>query len=162
VPIVVSNTGPLIALADIGQMGLLQRLFTTVLIPTAVRAEILTEPTLSALQSAVSDGWILEQTPADTSAIRLLNETLDRGESEAIALAEQAQPLWIILDDLAARYVAEAMGLPVIGTLGVLLQAKEAGYIAQVKPLLDMLREQGLYLTEALYARVLAIAGESD
>lgn len=161
-PAVVSNTGPLIALALIGQFGLLRSLFATVLIPPAVRGEVLREPTLSALLSAVADGWISEQAPIDTSAINLLNETLDRGESEAIALAQQTVAPWVILDDLAARHVAEAMGLPVIGTLGVLLQAKEAGYIPQVKPLLDKFRERGLYLTETLFASILTSAGKSD
>lgn len=66
------------------------------------------------------------------------------------------------MDDLAARHVARAMGLPVIGTLVVLLHAKEAGYIPQIKPLLDKLRERGLYLTETLYASILTSAGESD
>jgi predicted nucleic acid-binding protein len=162
VPTVVSNTGPLIALAEIGQLGLLQRLFTTTLIPPTVRAEILIEPTLSALQSAISDEWISVQEPDDTGAIRLLNETLDRGESEAIALAQRTATEWVILDDLAARHVAEAMGLPVIGTLGVLLLAKEAGYVAQVKPLLDKLRERRFYISEMLYASILTSAGESD
>jgi predicted nucleic acid-binding protein len=71
VPAVVSNTGPLIALAENGQFGLLPEVFTTVLIPPTVRSEILGEPTLSALQSAVTHGWTLEQAPIDTSAIRL-------------------------------------------------------------------------------------------
>ncbi len=159
---VVSNTSPLIALAEIGQLGLLQRLFTTVLIPPAVHSEILTEPTLSAVVSAISDGWISERVPDDTNAIRLLRETLGWGESEALALALQTDATWIILDDLAARHAAEAMGLPVIGTLGVLLQAKEVGYIPRVRPLLDQLRERSLYLDEILYASVLMSAGESD
>jgi predicted nucleic acid-binding protein len=54
------------------------------------------------------------------------------------------------------------MGLPVIGTLGVLLQAKEGGHIPQAKPLLDKLRAQGLYLTEALYTSILTSADESS
>lgn len=161
-PPVISNTGLPIALADIGQLELLHRLFNTIIIPPAVRAEVLNEPALAAVQTAISEGWISEQRPSDTSAIRLLNETLDLGESEAIALAQQTAPQWIILDDLAARHVAEAMGLPVIGTLGVLLRAKDAGHITEVKPLLDKLRDQSLYLSETLYTYILKSAGEAE
>jgi len=161
-PPVISNTGPLIALADIGQLELLHHLFNNILIPPAVRAEVVNEPALAVVQTAIAQGWIVEQRPSDTSAIRLLNETLDLGESEAIALAQQTAPHWIILDDLAARHVAEAMGFPVIGTLGVLLQAKETGHITEVKPLLDKLRDLSLYLSEALYTSVLKSAGEAE
>jgi len=159
---VISNTGPLIALANIGQLELLHRLFNTIIIPPAVRAEVLNEPALTAVQTAISKNWISEQHPSDTGAIRLLNEALDLGESEAIALAQQTAPQWIILDDLAARHVAEAMGLPVIGTLGVLLQAKEAGHITEIKLLLDKLRDQSLYLSETLYLHILQSAGETE
>src|SRR5712691_4281583 len=126
-PPVISNTSPLIALADVGQLGLLHRLFDTIIIPPAVRAEILTEPALSQVQAAISEGWLTEQRPMEIGIIRLLNETLDLGETEAIALAQQMTPRWIILDDLAARRTAEGLRLPAIGTLGVLLLAKETG-----------------------------------
>ncbi len=161
-PHVISNTGPLIALADIGQLELLRLLFNTLIIPPAVRAEVLNEPALSAVQTAIAEGWISEQDPGDTSAIRLLNESLDLGESEAIALAQQTMPRWIILDDLAARHVAEALGLSVIGTLGVLLQAKDLGHVTEVKPLLDQLRVKSLYMGEALYMFILKSAGEAE
>ena len=159
---VVSNTGPIIALADIDQLGLLRQLFAATLIPPAVRAEVSKEPALSALQAALADGWLSEQSPADAAVTRLLNETLDLGESQAIALAQQVEPAWIILDDLAARHIAQAIGLAVIGTLGVLLLAKDAGYVAQVKPLLDKLRAHSLYVSEALYTSILKNAAEAD
>ena len=116
-PPVISNTSPLFALADVGQLALLQRLFDTVSIPPSVRAEVLSEPALAAVQAAISDGWLNEHKPTEIGVIRLLNETLDAGESEAIALAQPMAPRWIILDDLAARRTAQAMGLPVVGTL---------------------------------------------
>ena len=80
----------------------------------------------------------------------------------SFTLAQQIGAAWVILDDLAARHVAEALGLPVMGTLGVLLQTKEAGHIPRAKPLLDKLHERSLYFTEALYASVLGSAGEYD
>jgi len=160
-PPVISNTSPLIALADVGQLGLLHRLFDTIIIPPAVRSEVLSEPALTEVQAAISAGWLSEQRPAEIGVIRLLNETLEVGESEAIALAQQLAPRWIVLDDLAARRTAEAMGLPVIGTLGILLLAKDAGYLARIRPALDQLRNQSLFVSETLYASILKTAGEA-
>ena len=161
-PPVVSNTSPLIALATVSQLELLHRLFDTVIIPPAVRAEVLSEAAFAEVQAAISQGWLSEQQPLEIGILRLLNETLDIGESEAIALAQQMTPRWIILDDLAARRTAEGLGLPVIGTLGVLLLAKDAGYLASVKPVLDQLRSQSLFISDALYAHVLNTAGETE
>jgi predicted nucleic acid-binding protein len=60
-PPVISNTSPLIALADVGQFELLHRLFDTVIIPPAVRAEVLGEQALAAVQTAISEGWLSER-----------------------------------------------------------------------------------------------------
>src|SRR5262249_48242636 len=154
-------TSPLIALADVGQFELLHRLFENVIIPPAVRAEVLSEPAMAEVQAAISAGWLREQQPEQTGLIHLLNETLELGESEAIALAQQLSPQWVILDDLAARRTAEGLGLPVVGTLGILLLAKGAGLLAGIRPVLDKLREQSLYISDKLYAAVLTSAGES-
>lgn len=82
-PSVVSNTGPLIALAAIGQLDLLRKLFGEILIPPAVRAEILDETTVNASSAA---NWIMVRTAQDEIAIQLLKAELDAGESEAIVL----------------------------------------------------------------------------
>lgn len=99
-PAVVSNTSPLIALAEAGQVALLHQLFESVIIPPAVQAEVLSEPALAQIKAASDAGWLNEQQPTELGLVRLLNETLDLGESEAIALAQQIAPRWIILDDL--------------------------------------------------------------
>lgn len=131
-PVVIADAGPLIALAEIGQLQLLPALFGRLLIPPAVQAEILREPTASALTEALDAGWVVVRTPQDENAVHFLRNDLDAGESEAIVLAREVSPQWIILDDLAARHIAEAAGLPVMGTLGVLLKAKEAGHLSRL------------------------------
>ncbi len=159
--LVISNTGPLIALAGLEHLELLRLLFGAIVVPPAARAEVISEPAYSALQAALAAGWIAEQPPHDTSAVRLLRNDLDPGESEAIALAQETTPAWIILDDLAARHKAEALGLPVIGTLGILLKAKDAGHLPAIKPLLDLLRANGFHMSNDLYEQVLQDAGET-
>lgn len=160
--LIVSNTAPLIALADIGQLEVLRRLLGSVTIPPAVRAEVLNEPGVSAIQSAITEGWLLVQATRDTLAVQMLREDFGLGESEAIILAQETQAHWIILDDLAARHRAQRLGLAVIGTLGVLLMAKESGDLTPLKPWLELLREKNFRMSAALYQQILKDAREAD
>ncbi len=156
-PEIVSNTGPLIALARIDQFDLLHELFGTVYIPPAVRSEILDPCTLDAVSGA---NWMVVCTTKDEIAVQLLKEELDAGESEAIILARERNADLLLLDERAARRKAVTLELTVIGTLGVLLMAKNRGLIPALKPLLADLRIAGFYIGEALYAQVLHSAGE--
>jgi hypothetical protein len=160
--IVVSNTAPLIALTDIGHLELLRRLFEVVTIPHAVRSEVVSEPGNSALKSAIDSGWIRVQAVADALAVQLLRETLDEGESEAIVLAQEVKAQWVILDDLAARNRAQSLNLPIVGTLGILLMAKDAGYLSAVKPLLHDLGRANFRMSDVLFEQVLRDSGESE
>ena len=65
-----------------------------------------------------------------------------------------------MVNDLKARGVAQALGIKIIGTLGVLLLARDAGLIEQLKPLLDDLIKIGAYISNSLYHRILKDAGE--
>jgi hypothetical protein len=154
---VVSNTGPLIALAQIGQLGLLRRLFGRVIIPGAVRAEILDETTVAAVTAA---DWITVRDVQDGLAAQLLREELDPGESAAIVLAEELGAALVLIDERAAARKARALGLRVIGTLGVLLLGKRSGRLSTLKPFLDSLREHGFHMSADLYGQVLRDVGE--
>lgn len=94
--------------------------------------------------------------------VQLLRESLDVGESEAIALAKEISAAWLLLDDLDARRKARAIGLRVVGTLGIFPMSKGAGHIAQVKPLLDQLRQTNFHADSDLYQQVLKEAGEAE
>jgi len=158
-PEVISNTGPLIALASIGQFNLLHKLFGTIRIPPAVRSEILDQNTLNAV--AVSD-WVVVCTTKDEIAVQLLKEELDAGESEAIVLARERNTDLFLIDERAARKKAATLELTTIGTLGVLLMAKDQGLISAIEPLLADLRRVGFHMSEELYDQVLQSAGEGE
>ena len=157
-PKVVSNTGPTIALAHIGQIDILRRIFGQVLIPTAVRAEIQDETSLAALNDA---DWIMVGEVKDTLAVQLLREELDAGESEAIILARENQAALIFMDERAATRKARSIGLQSIGTLGILLIAKEKGIVTELKPLLTSLRLEGFHMSDTLYNQILHRADEA-
>lgn len=160
--LVVSNSGPLITLATIDKLGLLERLFTQVAIPQAVYEEVVTqghgEP---GSQEVAKAPWIRTIEVQDRLAVNLLQESLDLGESEAIVLGQELSVRYILLDDALARRKADFIGLCVVGTLGVLLMAKNAGLIPGVKPLLDELKQTDFRMSERVHAAVLAQAGEA-
>jgi uncharacterized protein len=91
-----------------------------------------------------------------------LKGSLDAGESEAIALAEDLSAV-LLVDDAAARAVAVESGLAVVGTLRVLLLAKECGQIPAVKPLMARLTsELGVFISRRIADEVLEAADETE
>lgn len=127
----VSNSSPLIALEQIGQLQLLQQLFGTITVPPAVTREV--APTM-ALPT-----WVNERQLMQAIGPKILAASLGPGESEALSLALEVKAHRVILDERPARRLAQALHLPVIGTLGVLLSAKKRGLVALLKPHLDAL-----------------------
>ena len=160
---VVADTGPLIALARVGQLELLRRLYTRVQVPTVVHAELAIasgRPGAIVLARAFEAGWIEVQAVLDSQAVSELSRLLDPGEAEAIVLAEQENARFLLIDDARERSVARRRGVAVVGVAGVLLAAKSRGTLAAVGPLLEELSRIGYRLSAELVAAVLERAGE--
>jgi predicted nucleic acid-binding protein len=137
-------------------------LFDDIAIPLAVRDEILAlgpgQPDAAAVTAAP---WIQPRAVTDQSMVRTLLTRLGQGEAEALALAvEMGGDIPVLLDDRAARRMAAEHGLRIFGSAGVLVLAKERALVPHVRPLLDALRQAGLFLGDAVYERLLAMAGE--
>jgi predicted nucleic acid-binding protein len=160
--IVVSDTTPLSELSKVGQWVLLRDVFGQVILPQEVYDEVTsgTHPAVAAVRSAT---WIEVRSVQDASQVVALREStkIHVGEAAAIILAQELGAQQVLIDDLRARRVAKARLLPVTGTIGTLLLAKEQGLIAQVKPILDDLIALGKRISPQLYQDVLAIAQES-
>lgn len=150
-PPVVSNSSPLIALAQIDCLHLLEKLFISIVIPPSVTRET---------TSVVLPTWVIERPLAQPVGPRILRASLGPGESEAISLALEVNAQWIIVDDRPARRLAEALNLPVLGTLGVLLAGKRRGFLPAVRPCIDALVNLGFRIAPDLYERIVADAGE--
>src|SRR5689334_1342947 len=128
--IAVSDSSPLIGLEQIEHISLLQSLFVDILIPPSVAHEI--------RNTVRPRPWIHVDEPGAASP-PTLSTALGPGESDAIRLAIARKARVFILDDEPARRAALSFGLPVIGTAGILLLAKERGLIKNVKTPLDAL-----------------------
>lgn len=158
---VVSNTTPLIALSVIGHLDVLRALYTEILIPPAVHAEIMAGRIKHAGAIELNHApWIRVVSLKDTRRASLLVD-LDRGEAEAIALALELDASLLLVDERLARRYAQRVGLSISGTLGVLLKAKERGFIAELRPLIQRLLEGRIYLGEDIVRKALSLAGET-
>jgi predicted nucleic acid-binding protein len=158
--IVVVNATPLIALTLIDRLDLLQALYGQVTIPGAVQGEVLAGGREGRAAVDVSRlPWVRVVRLQDATLADLLVD-LDRGEAEVLALALEMRADLVILDERLARRHAQRLGLLLTGTLGVLLGAKQRGLISQVAPLLDQLRQSGIWLNEAVVSEALRLAEE--
>jgi predicted nucleic acid-binding protein len=150
---VIADASPLIALHQIAQISLIERLFGPILIPSAVAREV--SPSLPALPV-----WITARDLTRPIGSEILRASLGAGESETLALGLEVGASLVVLDERPARRLALVLGLPVVGTAGILLAAKRASLIPEVRPLLDALIEHGFRVSTALRDRVLTDAAE--
>lgn len=157
--VVVADAGPLIALGRLNHLDLLPRLFADVQVTTTVLAECLAQPERPDAQriaAAVSVGHIHRCPDAE----HVDTGPLDPGESSAVARAREIGA-GLLMDDRAAVVHARAIGLKVIGTLGVLVLAKRNGLLEEIGPLVRQMRDGGYYLGEATFRAALDAAGET-
>jgi predicted nucleic acid-binding protein len=160
--IVVSDTSVISNLANVGQLGLLQRLYGKLVIPLAVYQELL-QANREELTNLVIENlaWIEVRSIQNTALLNTIAPLLDRGEAEAIALTVEVRADRLIIDEKKGRKKAIELGIKVTGILGILLAAKQSGYIQRIEPILNALRSSGFWVNEDLYLEVLRLAGES-
>jgi predicted nucleic acid-binding protein len=156
----VVNTSPLIHLAEADLLHLLQDAAPNVWVPQPVAIEIRAygdqDPTARAL---AAHGW-LEVRPVEQVAPEILAWDLGLGESAVLELARAFIGSTAVIDDLAGRRCAEALGLSLRGTVGLVLAAKLTGRLAAARPVLERLRDTGMYLSDAVLQRALRRVGE--
>ena len=161
---VVSNASPLIALSRIEKLDLLPALFGQVLVPEAVWLEVVVNGAGRAgsqeCVQAEKDGWLSRRQVEDIWTVGLLEAHLGPGESEAIVLAREVEAEWLLVDDDLARAYALRLGLPVKGTVGILVAAFHAGLLSDLQHVLDELMVNGFRIGPRLYKQALAAAHE--
>ncbi len=162
--VVVADTGPLIALALLGVLPVLPSLFSVVYVPDGVVLEAtrdMARPGAKAIANAIEHNHIVCQSIVISDAYLDLAELLDKGEAEALALAEHLNAI-VLVDERRGRKVAIKRGIALTGIAAVLIKAKRAGEIAAVKPLLRQLTESGYRLSSKLVDEVLKLSNELD
>jgi predicted nucleic acid-binding protein len=155
----VVNSGPLIALARIGQLELFPTLFGEVIAPRAVFEEVTLDSTLPGASVIAAARWLRVVEVSNRVAVNQLSVWLDAGESEVLVLAQELKATAAI-DERRGRALADELGVPQTGTVGILLTAKRHGVISSVTPLLDLLGARGVRLSARLYKEARRLAGE--
>jgi predicted nucleic acid-binding protein len=166
--LIVADSGPLIVFTRSGRLDLLLAMTEMLIAPAAVLHECTRDasrPGAVAILQALRDGRVHEQRQsgnADAAIIRLASLTmLDEGETAAIALAIELHAP-VLMDERLGRRVARQHKVPVIGSAGVLLHAKNLGLIEAVRPVLDHWRHDiGYFMSDALRSEILIRAGEA-
>ena len=160
--LVFADSGPLIALAIMELLPVLNKLFKKTLVPKTVLDECINDvskPKSENIQFALDKGWLIKKTITPSAESMLLAEILDPGEAQVISLAKELDALALI-DENAGRKVARREGIQCIGSLFVLIKAKQDGHIQQVQPVLRRLIEHGYFLDQSLIDYVLTVSNE--
>lgn len=156
----IADSGPLICLARINHLELLPRLFSKILVPPEVWDEVAIRGQGHPGGYEVSQAtWLVVQAP-DSQLVKPLSILVDTGEAQAIALAQTTADCTILLDDARARKIAQRLNIKRIGTIGLLLRAKRLGLLENIRPLINALVENGIYIRQELIDAVLKDAGE--
>jgi hypothetical protein len=158
--IIIADSSPLIGLARIGRLGLLPQLARRIVTPRAVWAEVAGARTDAPGASAVAAQTWIEVVEADPQVVAPLLMLVGRGEAEAIALAQREASAVLLLDDLRERKLAHRLGLRRMGSVALLGRARRAELIPQLKPELEALARNGIFIRQELIAAALKEVGE--
>ncbi|MHA1862441.1 MAG: DUF3368 domain-containing protein [Candidatus Thorarchaeota archaeon] len=163
--IAIVNSSPLIYLGKLGLLSLLEQLFDQVLTVFIVKEEVLdsSAPEYPLLHSAFTKWLIVSDVPKSSLATKLGEMGLHQGETDALALAyhtkEQKSDSVIIIDDLAARDVARALGLRLTGTIGIILRATKEGLLSKNESLTKinfLVGQTSFRISTTLYSRIIS------
>lgn len=164
---VVSNAGPLIALGKLGQLGLLLKLYGEILIPRGVYTEVVVNGLRLGASDAQAVDFLIQQGHIRVADVTLPSpppiwaQPIDVGELEVIVLAQQQSADWALIDNAHARRAARQAGLPLKGTVGLLLEAFRRGYLSlqEFELLIQNIKARpDLWISERLCDRALAQA----
>jgi len=156
--IVIDDASPLVALALCECLGILDKLFNDIKVSRSVYEEV----TISDKPKAeVLKKYLLEKVvDVDLSALVVDGVSLGKGELSSIALYRYLKADYLLIDEKAGRRVAKLNQIKVVGSLGVLIEAKKKGIILSVKSHIDILRSSHIYFSQDLLNYALRITNE--
>ncbi|OGQ86298.1 MAG: twitching motility protein PilT [Deltaproteobacteria bacterium RIFOXYD12_FULL_56_24] len=156
---VVINASPLITLFRSGQAELLPLLFARIVVPEAVWQEVVQDKWEDqAARQLGNQPWALRMSVTDSP--RVAAWVLGAGETAVLSHALANPPLRAVIDDMDARRCARTLGIPILGTGGLLILAKRRGLIASVGEAIEKLRHSGLWMSEDIIRILKTQAGE--
>jgi predicted nucleic acid-binding protein len=156
---IISNTTPILSLLKIDKLEILKHLYGEIIIPNAVFQEIEQGINKPYYRNLKDIHWISIQEIKDKKTLQYFND-LDAGEAEVLILANEINANLVIIDEILGRRFAKKLSIPLTGTLGIILKAKELNYIDSVNDLVIELRNKGTWINPKLVNTVLRLANE--
>lgn len=156
---IIADSSPLIGLARIGQLDLLRKVSARVIVPQAVWVEVTLFPDLPGAAEISRCTWIDVVTPKPELFTQFIS-LVDRGEAEAIGLALSMPGCLLLMDDALGRRVATKFQIKLTGTVGLLLRSWKLGLIPRLRPCLEALQANGIYIRTELINEALKETGE--
>ena len=152
---IIGDSSALVALSIMNQLDLLEIVFGTIYVPQAVYNEVTisSKPQSRKLKTFLKD-------KITSVEINISQMGLGRGELEAIALYKNMNADFLLIDDRRAKSFAKLNDVNVIGSLGVMVLAKELGRVESIREDLEKLLDSDIFISESLINRVLVSVGE--
>lgn len=158
---VVVNSTPIISLSIIQKLDLLLNLYRKIYVPQAVFDEVsVAGESMIGAKALKSADFIKIVSVKNDTARKFFSTSLHKGEVEVMILAKEINADLVVIDDYQARKHAKYLGLNLTGTLGVLLKAKKESLINEIRPLMDKLINNDIYIDNKLYEKVIQMADE--
>lgn len=156
--LVIADTGALISLGHVGYIHLIEEVFGDFYIAEAVWKE------LKNYENPEFDAAVLTMLENRVVKIKSKNHlrmVMDYGESESIILYEELHADYLLIDDNKARIIAESLDVNCIGSIGLLIKAKQKGLILELKPIFEKWISIGRYFSRKLLNEILVDLGEN-
>lgn len=155
---IIFNSSPLINLAKINSLSLIENLFDQIIIPPAVRIEVIEQARnideSSDIKQLIQDNIIIIKQIQNQTLVKSFQSHLDFGESEVIALALEINADLVVIDEMQARETADIYNLNKTGFLGIILKAERENVIDSDLDLIDRAIDQGFYIDDSLYEKL--------
>lgn len=152
------DASPLIVLTKVGQAQLLESLAEQLIVPASVAAEVEAGPPADPARILLKSGFGASEVAREIPAA-IRDRGLGKGETEVLALAHR-QGAVAVIDDAAARRSANALGIRLIGSLGVIVRARLAGLLPGAGPVLQDLRQAGFRIDDLSIRKALQAVRE--
>lgn len=152
--IVVTNSTPIISLAKIDKLHLLTDIFGKIYVPNAVYKEVAVKGKGRPGSKEIKEAeWVASAEVSNITPKKHLLTYLDEGEAEVILLADELNADLVIMDERKGYEVlSNLLNIKVIGTIAILSMAKDLGLIENIKPYLDKMKAEGVWIDDQIYA----------
>jgi len=152
---IIGDSSALVALSIMDKLDLLESIFGEIYVPKAVYDEV----TISYKPQSVKLKNFLANKIVNVE-ITISQMGLGAGELEAIALYKDKDSNFLLIDDRRAKSFAKLNDVNVIGSLGVMILAKELGKVETIREDLEKLLDSDIFISESLINKVLSSVGE--